>query len=160
MAHDCLSLLNIMVVCANGMSESHPNKFASDDDIMEFYRAAERLRQPAELLLAHRRRDPPGQQPINVNQVIAQSERMLARVLAPATSLRRHRAGNGEDRSVGDRTNPAEVALVWSRISGTWSGLAAIYAWRRSPARRRRCKARCNSKLIRSAIRASGLTCH
>jgi len=130
MAHDCLSLLNIMVVCANGMSESHPNKFASDDDIMEFHRAAERLRQPAELLLAHRRRDPPGQQPINVNQVMAQSERMLARVLAPATSLRLELGDIVPAMVRTDRWAIERILLKW--LSCGHAFLERGAAWRRS----------------------------
>jgi hypothetical protein len=87
-AHDCLSLLDIMVVCANGMRGSHPSKRASDDDIVEFHRAAGRLRQLAQLLLADPRPEALRRQVIDVNQVIAESERMLARVLPPGLSLR------------------------------------------------------------------------
>jgi len=88
-------LIYAMIASLDGYVEDESGRFdwaAPDEEGVVTVRIDaptwNRLRQPAELLLAHRRRDPPGQQPINVNQVIAQSERMLARVLAPATSLR------------------------------------------------------------------------
>jgi two-component system cell cycle sensor histidine kinase/response regulator CckA len=87
-AHDCLSLLDIMVTCANGMRGSHPSKRASDDDTVEFHKAAERLRHLAQLLVASRPVHPSESRPVDVNQLIAESQGMLTRVLPAGTSLR------------------------------------------------------------------------
>jgi nitrogen-specific signal transduction histidine kinase len=87
-AHDCLSLLDIMVACANGMRGSHPSTRASDDDIVEFHKAAQRLRHVAQLLVANEPVQPPRRHVIDVNQVIAESEGLLSRAVPAGTSLR------------------------------------------------------------------------
>src|SRR5262245_33430090 len=87
-AHDCLNLLDIMVTCANGMRGPNRSKQASDENLAEFHKAAQRLRHLAQLLVASRPVHPSRSQVIDVNQVIAESEGMLTRALPAGTSLR------------------------------------------------------------------------
>jgi signal transduction histidine kinase len=82
-AHDCLTLLAIMVRCADAMR--HPE---AEDDFREFQRAADRMDRLAHQLIAPRQTEVERLEPIDLNQVIAESEGMLKRAVAPGVSLR------------------------------------------------------------------------
>jgi nitrogen-specific signal transduction histidine kinase len=86
-AHDCLTLLDIMIACANAMHGLHPGTRVSDDDIVAFYKAADRMRHLARGLIA----DLPAhnvQKTIDVNRVITESEGLVSRLLPAGTELR------------------------------------------------------------------------
>ena len=85
-AHDCLTLLDIIVRCANGTDGSHTSWRASDDGV-EFHNIAECMRHLARRLVAD---EPvtPVRQLVDVNQVIADSEGMVSRLLPTGSELR------------------------------------------------------------------------
>jgi len=82
-AHDCLTLLAIMVRCADAMQ--HPG---SEDDFREFHRAADRMDRLAQQLSSLRRTEVETPEPIDLSQLVAESEGMIKRAVAPGVSLR------------------------------------------------------------------------
>jgi len=82
-AHDCLTLLAIMVRCADAMR--HP---AAEDDFLECRRAADRIDRLVHQLISPRQ--PQTEMPdfIDLGELIAESEGMLKRSVAPGVSLR------------------------------------------------------------------------
>jgi len=90
-AHDCLTLLDIIVTCANGTHGSHTSWRASDDGVA-FHKAAERMRHLARRLVAD---EPvtPVPQLIDINQVNADTEGMISRMLPTGSELRLELAG-------------------------------------------------------------------
>ncbi len=84
-AHDCLMLLAIMVRCAEAMR--HPE---AEDDFLEFRRAADRMSHAAQQLISPQRVEMATPEPIELNRVIAESEGMLTRAVAPGILLRLH----------------------------------------------------------------------
>jgi len=87
-AHDCLNLLTVMIACADAIRRTHPNKRACDDDIVEFHRAADRLERLAQQLTGAGPARYQTWRAIDVNEVIRESEGMLARVLPVGVLLR------------------------------------------------------------------------
>ena len=82
-AHDCLTLLAIMIRCADAMR--HPG---AEDEFLEFRRAADRMDHLAQHLISPQRTEMATPQPIEVNRLVAESEGMLKRAVAPGISLR------------------------------------------------------------------------
>src|SRR5215470_11336653 len=82
-AHDCLTLLAIMVRCADAMQ--HPG---SEDDFREFHRAADRMDRLAQQLSSLRRTEVETPEPIDLSRLVAESEGMIERAVAPGVSLR------------------------------------------------------------------------
>ena len=82
-AHDCLTLLAIMVRCADAMR--HPE---AEDDFLEFRRAADRMDHVAQHLISPQRAEMATPEPIELNRLVAESEGMLKRAVAPSVSLR------------------------------------------------------------------------
>jgi C4-dicarboxylate-specific signal transduction histidine kinase len=82
-AHDCLTLLAIMVRCADAMR--HPE---AEDDFLEFHRAADRMDRLAQQLISPRQTEIETPEPIDLSQLVAQFEGMLKRAVAPGVSLR------------------------------------------------------------------------
>jgi signal transduction histidine kinase len=82
-AHDCLTLLAIMVRCADAMR--HPE---AEDDFLEFRRAADRMDHVAQHLISPQGMEMAPPEPIELNRLVAESEGMLKRAVAPGISLR------------------------------------------------------------------------
>jgi len=82
-AHDCLTLLAIMIRCADAMR--HPE---AEDDFVEFRRAADRMEHAAQHLIAPQRTAMATPEAIELNRLVADSEGMLRRAVAPGISLR------------------------------------------------------------------------
>jgi signal transduction histidine kinase len=82
-AHDCLILLAIMVRCADAMR--HPE---AEDDFLQFRRAADRMDHLAQQLISPQRTEMATPEPIELNRLVAESEGMLKRAVAPGISLR------------------------------------------------------------------------
>src|SRR5262245_37536812 len=82
-AHDCLTLLAIMVRCADAMR--HPE---AEDDFLEFHRAAQRMDRLVQQLISPRKPELQTPELIDLSQLVAESEGMLKRALAPRVSLR------------------------------------------------------------------------
>jgi hypothetical protein len=82
-AHDCLTLLAIMVRCAEAMR--HPE---AEDDFLEFRRAADRMDRLAQQLISPRQTDVEAPHAIDFAQLVAECEGMLKRAVAPGVSLR------------------------------------------------------------------------
>ena len=82
-AHDCLTLLAIMIRCADAMR--HPE---AEDEFLEFRRAADRMDHVAQHLISPQRTEIATPEPIEVNRLVAESEGMLKRAVAPGISLR------------------------------------------------------------------------
>jgi signal transduction histidine kinase len=82
-AHDSLTLLAIMVRCADAMR--HPE---AEDDFLEFHRAADRMNRLAQQLTFPRQTEMETPEPIDLSQLVAESEGMLTRAVAPGVSLR------------------------------------------------------------------------
>ena len=82
-AHDCLTLLAIMVRCADAMR--HPE---AEDDFLEFRRAADRMDHVAQYLISPERMEMATAEPIELNRLVAESEGMLKRAVAPGISMR------------------------------------------------------------------------
>src|SRR5262245_48194611 len=82
-AHDCLMLLAIMIRCADAMR--HPE---AEDEFLEFRRAADRMDHLAQHLISPQRTEMATPQPIEINRLVAESEGMLKRAVAPGISLR------------------------------------------------------------------------
>jgi hypothetical protein len=76
-----------MVACAEAMRRTHPDKRASDDDIMEFHRAADRLERVAQQLISAGPTRYRTWRVIDVNDSILESEGSLRRVLPPGVLL-------------------------------------------------------------------------
>jgi len=87
-AHDCLTLLAIMGRCADAMR--HPE---AEDDFLEFQRAEERMDRLVQQLISPRRPELETPELIDLNQLLAESEGMLKRAVAPRVSLRLQRGG-------------------------------------------------------------------
>jgi len=82
-AHDCLTLLAIMLRCADAMR--HPE---AEDDFLEFRRAADRMDHVAQQLISPHRAEMVTPEPIDLNRLIVECEGMLKRAVAPDISLR------------------------------------------------------------------------
>jgi Signal transduction histidine kinase len=82
-AHDCLTLLAIMLRCADAMR--HPE---AEDDFLEFRRAADRMDHVAQQLISPHRAEMVTPEPIDLNRLIVECEGMLKRAVAPDVSLR------------------------------------------------------------------------
>ena len=82
-AHDCLTLLAIMVRCADAMR--HPE---TEDDFVEFHRAVDRMDRLARQLISPRQTEVETPEPIELSQLVAESEGMLKRAVAPGVVLR------------------------------------------------------------------------
>jgi signal transduction histidine kinase len=82
-AHDCLTLLAIMNRCADAMR--HPG---AEDDFLEFHRAVERMDRLAQQLISPRQTDLDTADPVDLSQLVAESEGMLKRAVASGVSLR------------------------------------------------------------------------
>jgi signal transduction histidine kinase len=82
-AHDCLTLLAIMVRCADAMR--HPE---AEADFLEFRRAADRMDHVAQHLISPQGMEMAPPEPIELNRLVAESEGMLKRAVAPGISLR------------------------------------------------------------------------
>jgi hypothetical protein len=82
-AHDCLTLLAIMVRCADSMRRPE-----AEDDILEFHRAADRMDRLVHHLIAPRQPQTETPELIDLGELIAESEGMLKRAVAPGVSLR------------------------------------------------------------------------
>jgi hypothetical protein len=82
-AHDCLTLLAIMVRCADVMR--HPE---TEDDFLEFHRAADRLNRLAQQLIFPRQTETETSEPIDLSHLVVQFEGMLKRAVAPGVSVR------------------------------------------------------------------------
>jgi signal transduction histidine kinase len=82
-AHDCLTLLAVMGRCADAMR--HPG---AEDDFVEFHRAADRMDHVLRQLIAPRRAEMAAAEAIEIGQLVAESEGMLKRAVAPGVTLR------------------------------------------------------------------------
>jgi signal transduction histidine kinase len=82
-AHDFRTLLAIMVRCVDAMR--HPD---AEDDFREFHRAAERMDRVAEQLISLQKTEMGPAEPVDLNQVVEESEGMLKRAIAPGISVR------------------------------------------------------------------------
>ena len=82
-AHDCLTLLAIMVRCADAMR--HPE---TEDDFLEFHRAEDRMERLARQLISPRQTEIETPERIDLSQLVAESEGMLKRAVAPGVVLR------------------------------------------------------------------------
>jgi signal transduction histidine kinase len=82
-AHDCLTLLAIMVRCADAMRWPE-----AEDDFLEFRRAADRMDHVAQHLISPQRTAMATPEAIELNRLVAESEGMLRRAVAPGISLR------------------------------------------------------------------------
>jgi len=82
-AHDCLTLLAIMVRCADAMRQPE-----AEDDFLEFRRAADRMDHVAQHLIAPQRTAMATPEAIELNRLVAESEGMLRRAVVPGISLR------------------------------------------------------------------------
>ena len=82
-AHDCLTLLAIMVRCADAMR--HPE---AEDDFLEFRRAVDRMDRLVRQLTSPRQTEIETPESIDLNQLVAESEGMLKRAVAPGVLLR------------------------------------------------------------------------
>lgn len=82
-AHDCLTLLAIMVRCADAMR--HPE---AEDDFLEFRRAADRMDHVAQHLISPQGMEMAPPEPIELNRLVVESEGMLKRAVAPGISVR------------------------------------------------------------------------
>jgi signal transduction histidine kinase len=82
-AHDWLTLLAVMIRCANGMRHA-----GAEDDFREFHRAADRMNLIAQQLISHWQTEIGGPELLDLNQLVEESQGMLARAVAPGISLR------------------------------------------------------------------------
>ncbi len=82
-AHDCLTLLAVMVRCADAMRHSE-----TEDDSVEFHRAADRMDRLMQPLISLRQTEMATPEPIDLSQLVAASEGMLKRAVAPGVALR------------------------------------------------------------------------
>jgi signal transduction histidine kinase len=82
-AHDCLTLLAVMIRCADAMR--HPD---AEDDFLEFHRAVDRMDRLAQQLISPRQTETETTDSIDLNQLVVESEGMLKRAVAPGVSLR------------------------------------------------------------------------
>ena len=82
-AHDCLTLLAVMIRCADAMR--HPG---AEDDFLEFHRAVDRMDRLAQQLISPRRTEMETTDSIDLSQLVVESEGMLKRAIAPGVSLR------------------------------------------------------------------------
>ena len=82
-AHDCLTLLAVMIRCADAMR--HPG---AEDDFLEFHRAVDRMDRLAQQLISPRQTEMERTDSIDLSQVVVESEGMLKRAVAPGVSLR------------------------------------------------------------------------
>lgn len=92
-AHDCLTLLAIMVRCADAMR--HPE---AENDFLEFRRAADRMDYVVQHLIAPQPADVAAPEPIELDRLVAESEGMLKRAVAPGIVLRLELAAAPESR--------------------------------------------------------------
>ena len=82
-AHDCLTLLAVMVRCADAMR--HPG---AENDFLEFHRAVDRMDRLAQQLISPRQTEMATMDSIDLSQLVVESEGMLKRAVAPGVSLR------------------------------------------------------------------------
>jgi hypothetical protein len=82
-AHDCLTLLAIMVRCADAMR--HPE---AEDDFVEFHRAVDRMDRLVGQLISPHQKEIETSEPIDLSQLVAETEGMLKRAVAPGVLLR------------------------------------------------------------------------
>jgi len=82
-AHDCLTLLAVMIRCADVMR--HPG---AEDDFLEFHRAVDRMERLAQQLISPRQTEMETTDSIDLSQLVVESEGMLKRAVAPGVSLR------------------------------------------------------------------------
>jgi len=82
-AHDCLTLLAVMIRCADAMR--HPG---AEDDFLEFHRAVDRMDRLAQQLISPRQTEMETTDSIDLSQLVVESEGMLKRAVAPGVSLR------------------------------------------------------------------------
>src|SRR5262245_58748889 len=87
-AHDCLTLLAIMVRCADAMR--HPE---AEDDFLEFHRAVDRMDRLVRQLISPRQTEIGTPESIDLNQLVVESEEMLKRAVAPGVVLRLQLSG-------------------------------------------------------------------
>jgi two-component system, cell cycle sensor histidine kinase and response regulator CckA len=105
-AHDCLTLLAVMVRCADAMR--HPG---AEDDFLEFRRAVDRMDQVAQQWISPQRRETATPEPIELNRLVAESEGMLKRAVAPGISLRLQLAASPESRVRARRWDLERIVL-------------------------------------------------
>jgi signal transduction histidine kinase len=82
-AHDCLTLLTIMVRCADAMQHA-----GVDDDFLELHRAADRMERIARQLISQQQTEMGSPELIDLSQLVAESQGMLKRTVASGISLR------------------------------------------------------------------------
>jgi signal transduction histidine kinase len=105
-AHDCLTLLDIMVRCADAMR--HPE---AEDDFLEFRRAADRMDHVAQQLISPHPAEMVTPKPVDLNRLIVECEGLLKRAVAPDIALRLE-LGAGEGSAVRARRWDLERILL------------------------------------------------
>ena len=122
-AHDCLTLLAIMVRCADAMR--HPE---AEDDFFEFHRAADRMDRLVQQLISPRQPHTQTPELIDLGELIAESEGMLKRAVAPGVSLRFQPAAIGWARIQARRWDLERILLhvVINAARGIASGGVVI----------------------------------
>jgi hypothetical protein len=122
-AHDCLTLLAIMGRCADAMR--HPG---GEADFVEFHRTADRMNRVVRQLVSPRQADMQVAEAIDMHQLVAASEGMLERAVAPAVALQLHPGAPGWARIRARRWDVERILLhvVVAATRGIVSGTVVI----------------------------------